>query len=192
MNRKFVFAGFEWLAILLLLWLVWREDLFMPGSFTPEQAHRLSESGFHYGPSTIVRKVTVPFDQHQVIFLGTYNDWFSADTVVKKKGGWMAGGGVGGIKIDRDKALSYSWEGSSLSRSLMTYKFYGYVSDDRITTVELLMTDKETGKLAPMREAVTEDRMFLFLWESKQGSATWQAIRGLDKEGGVLYEQSLS
>ncbi|MFD2329369.1 hypothetical protein ACFSR7_08965 [Cohnella sp. GCM10020058] len=192
MNRKLIFAGFEWIAIVLLLWLVWREGIFTPGSLTPEKAHRLSESGFHYGPSTVVRKVTVPFDKHQVIFLGTYKDWFSADSVVKKRGGWVAGGGVGGIKIDRDKALSYGWEGTSLSRSLMTYKFYGYVSDDRIATVELLMTDKETGKSAPMREAITDDRMFLFLWESKQDSYAWQTIRGLDKEGSVLYEQKLS
>ncbi|SFB03572.1 hypothetical protein SAMN05216312_103106 [Cohnella sp. OV330] len=192
MNRKLIFAGFEWIAILLLVWLVLREEIFTPGSSTPEQAHRLSESGFHYGPSKIVRKVMVPYDKHRVIFLGTYKDWFSADTIVKKKGGWVAGGGVAGIKIDRDKALSYSWEGNSVSPSLMIYKFFGYVSDDRVATVELLMTDKETGKLVPMREGIMDDRMFLFLWESKQGSSTWQAIRGLDKEGNVLYEQNLN
>ncbi|RUS45364.1 hypothetical protein [Cohnella sp. AR92] len=191
MNRNRIFAIVEWIFVLLLLLLVIREDIFMPGSVTPEQAHRLSESGFHYGPSTIVRKVEVPYGKHRVIFLGTYKDWFSADTVIKRKGGWFAGGSVAGVKIDRSKALSYSYGGSSDSHSLMLWRFFGYVSDDRIATVELLLTDKETGKLTPMRETITNDRMFLFMWEEKNGSHEWQAVRGLDEQGNVLYEQKL-
>lgn len=177
------------MAVLLLLWLVFRDNIATPGSSTPEQAHRLSESGYHYGPSEVVRKVTVPFDKHRVIFLGTYKDWFSADTVVKKKGGWVAGGGVAGVEIDRSKALSYSWEANSVSDKRMMYKFFGYVSDGRISAVELLMTAKETGKRAPMREAIGDDRMFLFVWEAKSVSREWEALRGLDEDGRVLYEE---
>ncbi|PWW04748.1 hypothetical protein DFQ01_10629 [Paenibacillus cellulosilyticus] len=191
MNKRWLIITVEWVAVFLLLFLIYRENIFTPGSRTPEQAHRLSESGFHYGPSTIVRKVTVPFDKNQVIFLGTYKEWFSADSVQKRRGGWVAGGGVAGIKIERDKGLSYSWEGSSMSNvdQRTFYKFYGYVSDERILTVELLMTDKETGQPAPMRESITADHMFLFLWEAEYGSSEWQSLRGLDKDGNVIYEQ---
>lgn len=191
MNKKFIFASIEWLVVVLLLFLVYRDNIFTPGSSTPEQAHHLSESSYHYGPSTIVRKVNNPFDKNQVIFLGTYKDWFSADSVIKRRGGWVAGGGVAGVKIERDKGLSYSWQGNSTSRTdhQMLYKFYGYVSDERIVTVELLMTDKDTGQPTPMSENITDEHMFLFLWEAVDSSREWQSLRGLDKDGNVIYEQ---
>jgi hypothetical protein len=188
-KRKTLFAIVEWLVVILLVWLVFRENIYPAGSSTPEEAHRLSESSYHYGPSVIVRKVVVPFDQHQVVFLGTYKDWFSADSVLQKRGGWVPGGGVGGVKIERDKSLSYSWEGTG-HKNLIMYKFFGYVSDDRIAAVELLLTDKDTGKPMPLREKIAEDRLFLFLWEGKDGEM--QAVRGLDSQGNVVYEQKLA
>jgi hypothetical protein len=164
MKKHTIVAIAEWIFVLLLLGLFIQEDIFTTGSRTPEQAHRLSENSFHFGPSNIVRKVSVPFDKHQVVFLGTYKDWFSADSVLQKRGGWVPGDGVGGVNIDRNRPFSYSWSGSSTHDSLMMYKFYGYVTDDRIATIELLMTDKETGNLTPMREEITNDHMFLFIW----------------------------
>jgi len=190
MKKKTILAIGEWAAVALLIWLCFYENLFPIGGSSPEEIHRLSESSFHYGPSVIVRKVEVPFDKDHVIFLGTYKDWFSADSVIRRREGWIPGGGVAGVKIDRDKPFSYSWEGNSTRDSQMMYKFYGYVSDDRIAAMELLMTDKETGKPAPMREEITNDRMFLFLWKTKDGSRDWQAIRGLDKDNKVIYEQT--
>ncbi|TVY04417.1 hypothetical protein [Cohnella terricola] len=190
MKKKTLFAIGEWIAVALLIWLCFHENLIPIGGSTPEETHRLSESSFHYGPSEIVRKVEVPFDKDQVIFLGTYKDWFSADSVYRKRGGWFPGGGVAGVEIDRDKAFSYSWEGNSAGDSQIMYKFYGYVSDDRIATMELLMTEKDTGKPVQMREEITNDRMFLFLWKIKDGSRDWQAIRGLDKDNKVIYEQT--
>ncbi|EFM12502.1 conserved hypothetical protein [Paenibacillus curdlanolyticus YK9] len=191
MNKKTIFSIIEWLIVVLLLWLCFETYYISIGSSSPEQAHQLSERSFHYGPSNVVRKVEVPFDRDQVIFLGKYKDWFSADTVQRKRGRWVPGGSVAGVPIDRDKAISYSWQGDSPKDSRMSYKFYGYVSDERITAVELLMTDKKSGKAAPLREEIKEDRMFLFLWEAKQGSLQWQAIRGLDKDGKVIDEQKL-
>ncbi|MBB6730578.1 hypothetical protein [Cohnella zeiphila] len=191
MNKRTLFAIAEWAAVLLLIWLFYRSDIIFPhGSSTPEQAHRLSESSYHYGPSKVVRKVAAPFDPDRVVFLGTYKIWFSADTVVRKRGGWWPNGGVAGVEIDRDKPFSYSWEGSATQDSLMAYKFYGYVTDDRISAVELLLTDRNTGKSTPMREEIGADRMFLFLWEANDDSRM-QAVRGLDKEGSVVYEQEL-
>jgi hypothetical protein len=192
MKKHTIAAIVEWVLVVLLFWLFIQEDIYPIGSRTPEKAHRLSERGFHYGPSNIVRKVNVPFDKHQVVFLGTYKDWFSADSVLQKRGGWVPGDGVGGVKIDRSKPFSYSWSGNSTHDSLMMYKFYGYVTDDRIATVELLMTDKETDNLTSMREEMANDHMFLFIREEKNGNLKWQAVRGLDKAGNILYEQKLS
>ncbi|GMK37371.1 hypothetical protein PCCS19_04240 [Paenibacillus sp. CCS19] len=188
-----MFASAEWIAILMLLFLLYRENVFMTGAYSSEQAHQQSESSYHYGPSTIARKVTVPFDKDQVIFLGIYKEWFSADSVKKQRGGWFAGGGVAGVPIERDKGLTFSWEGTSTgkrSEGLMMYKFYGYVSDETITAVELLMKDAETGNPETMRETITDDRMFLFLWQTKNARNDWQTLRGYDKEGNVVYEHS--
>jgi hypothetical protein len=190
MKKRTIAAIVEWVFVLLLFWLFVQEGIYKSGSRTPEEAHRLSEKSFHYGPSKIVRKVNVPFDQHQVVFLGTYKDWFSADSVLEKRGGWVPGGGVAGVKIDRTRPFSYSWSGDSTHDSLMMFKFYGFVTDDRIAAVELLMKDKE--RVTSMREVLTNDRMFLFMWEAKDGSREWQAVRGLDKAGKVIDEQKLS
>lgn len=191
MKKKLLYPSIEWIAILLLLFLMYRENFPNMGALSPEQAHRQSESSMHYGPSTIVRKVTVPFDKDQVIFLATYKEWFSADSVNKKWNGWFAGGGVAGVPIERDKGLTFSWEGTSTGKrteGLMMYKLYGYVSDASITEVELLMKDEETSKPVSMREKLTDDHMFLFLGESKNSRIGWQTLRGFDKDGKVVYE----
>ncbi|MFC5472267.1 hypothetical protein ACFPPD_26640 [Cohnella suwonensis] len=194
MNKKTVFAIVEWALIALLVWLVFREQAFpvLIGSSSPEKAFRQSESTYHYGPSTILRKVEVPGDDRQVIFLSKYKDWFSAHSVIKGRIGWRPGGGVAGVKIKPDKPLTYSWEGHGIKDGRMLLKFYGYVPDDRISTVELLKTDVETGKAAPLMEKLNADRMFLFRWEEESSRWEWSAIRGLDSNGQVVYEQKLN
>jgi len=192
MKRKTLVSAVEWLFVLLLLWLAYRANVNPVGSPTPEQAHRLSESGYHYGPSDIARKVIVPFDNNHVVFLGTYKNWFSADSVHKERGGWVPGSGVAGVPIDRDQPVSYSWEGNSNGDSVMTYKFYGYVSGERIAAVTLSMKEKDSGRTTTMREEIGSDRMFLFLWEAKDGSREWQSLRGLGPGGEVIYEHNFN
>ncbi|MFC4810471.1 DUF5044 domain-containing protein [Paenibacillus sp. GCM10023250] len=192
MSRRAIIAAAEWAAVLLLAWLFVQTLPAAAGSRTPEEAHRLSEKSFHYGPTVVARKVVAPFDKDQVVFLGTYKDWFSADTVKRQTGGWVPGDGVGGVEIDRSKPFTYSWSGSGTHDNLMTFKFYGYVSDARIAAIELVMTDRKSGSMVSMHEPIGEDRMFLFLWEADNGSnAEWQSVRGLDASGKLVYEAKL-
>ncbi|SFJ69343.1 hypothetical protein SAMN02799624_05529 [Paenibacillus sp. UNC496MF] len=192
MRRRTAIAAAEWAAVLLLAWLFVRTLPVYTGSRTPEEAHRLSEKSFHYGPTAVARKVVAPFDKDQVVFLGTYKAWFSADTVKRRHGGWVPGDGVGGVEIDRSKPLTYSWSGSATHDRLMAFKFYGYVSDDRIAAIELVMTGKKSGNMASMHAPIGKDRMFLFLWEADNGNnGEWQSVLGLDASGKLVYEAKL-
>ncbi|MFC5405906.1 hypothetical protein [Cohnella soli] len=193
MRRKTIWTVAEWLLVAVLLLLLVQERMLPIGSLSAEEAFRDSEKSFHYGPSEIIRKINEPDTRNQVVFLSRYKDWFSAPSVVKRATGWGPGNGsVGGMKIDPNKPLSYSWEGNSGGSSMMRYKFFGYVPDDRISTVELLKTDSVTGKKAPLRESLLHDRMFIFLWQDKNGHREWEAIRGLDSNGQVIFEEKLN
>lgn len=193
MTKHRIIAAVEWIFVVVLLWLFFNTGINPIGSRTPEKAHQLSEQGFHYGPSNVVRKVTVPFDKDQVIFLGTYKDWFSADTVQKKRGGWFPGGGVAGNKIDRSKGFSYSWEGvNSRSSSFMTYKIFGYVTDDKITRIELTMKEKDKDNLTTIAQDIKSDRMFLFIFKGDFKGNPMRSLRGLDQAGKVRYEEQLN
>jgi hypothetical protein len=92
-------------------------------------------------------------------------------------------------------AYAYGWQFQNAEPSdaalIIENWFYGYVSDERIATVELLIMDKETGQPTPMSEQITDDHMFLFLWEAKDSDRDWQSLHGLDKNGRIIYEQKL-
>jgi hypothetical protein len=192
LKKHTIIAMIEWIVVIFLIWLFIHADFLPTGSRTPEKAHQLSEQGFHYGPSNVVRKVTVPFDKDQVIFLGTYKDWYSADTVQKKRGGWFPGGGVAGNKIDRSKGFSYSWEGvNSRSSSFMTYKIFGYVNDDEITRIELNMKEKDTDNLTTIAQDIKSDRMFLFIFKGDYAGNPMKSLRGMDQAGKIRYEEQL-
>ncbi|BBI34252.1 hypothetical protein [Cohnella abietis] len=193
MRRKTIITTVEWCIAILLVFLYFKEGHTMNGSLTAAKAHQLSERSYHYGPSQIVREV--PYGKDTVIFLGLYKDWFSADTSVKQRMGWYPGGGVSGVAIDKSKPLTYFWEISQLNKTLRLGKFFGYVSDPKITTVVLNMVylnDKreELNKTIELRESIKEDRMFLFLWNELENQYRWKSIQGMDDEGKVLYEYS--
>lgn len=193
MSRSKLIVLAEWALVLVLVLLFVHERLYTTGgSLTPEKAHLISEASRHYGPSTIARKADVPFAKHEVVFLGAYKDWFSADVVTRSYGTWGPGTGSGPMKIDRSKPMTYSWSGNSTGQGNMGYLYCGYAADAAITDVELLMKEKETGEPIVMREKLTDDRMFLFMWETKNGSRQMQAIRGLDAAGNVRYDEKLN
>ncbi|RKP58018.1 hypothetical protein D7Z26_00455 [Cohnella endophytica] len=107
MKRKTLITLCEWVAAVALLFLLFKLEVYPLGTFRSADAtHALSERSLHYGPSKVAKKVTVPFDSHQIVYLGTYKDWFSADLVVKRGFGWELGSGESGIKIDRSKPLT--------------------------------------------------------------------------------------
>ncbi|QMV39997.1 hypothetical protein [Cohnella cholangitidis] len=200
MRRKTWTVTLEWgLAIVLIVLFFWK-GLDMLGSTTATKAHERSERSYHYGPSQIVREI--PYKDDIVIFLGSYKKWFSADTSVKKGWRWFPGGGVGGVEIDQSKKISYSWDITRYKRDRWLAKFYGYVSDPRIVKFELevINTDGEKVKATQadkpnwtvLSETITDDRMFLFLWDENEIRYKWKSLRGLDAGGQLLFEQSLN
>ncbi|WP_239616760.1 hypothetical protein [Cohnella mopanensis] len=200
MKRKTIVMTLEWALAVLLVFLFFSDGPFTIGSGSAAEAHERSERSYHYGPSQTIKEIQYRNDI--VIFLSTYKNWFSADTSVKKGWRWFPGGGVGGVEIDKSKAVSYSWEISRYKKERWIAKFYGYVSDPRITSVVLNMdvinegkqTDSkdDTQKMTVLKQSITEDRMFLFLWNEAEIRYTWKSLQGLDSEGNVLYEQTLN
>lgn len=183
----------EWSAVLILFIILLWVSGWDRTSLTAQDAHELSERSYHYGPSKVVRKIQV--DQDTVVFLGTYKQWFSADTVTRSHFKWRPGGGVAGVPKNPDKPLAYSWEVSSSGSGGTLAKFYGYVNDPKIVTVELdyVMGDRgrNTATSGSERQSIPDDRMFLFVWKTEGRDFSWQSIKGLDREGKVRYEHKL-
>ncbi|OZB90550.1 DUF5044 domain-containing protein [Paenibacillus sp. XY044] len=183
----------EWGAVLILfIALLWVSGL-SGGSFSAQRAHELSERSYHYGPSTVVRKVQA--DKDTLVYLGTYKQWFSADTVKRRRFKWYPGGGVAGVPKNPEKPLAYSWDVSSSGTDGGLAKFFGYVNDPNIVSVELDMVTEDrssnTATSGTERQSISDDRMFLFVWKTEGRTFLWQSIKGLDREGMARYEQKL-
>lgn len=195
MRKKMVMSAVEWcVAILLIVLFFWVDSLSM-GSYTAKTAHELSERSYHYGPSQIVKEISVGKDT--VVYLGIYKNWFSADTIIKRNLKWYPGGGTAGVEINRTKPLTYSWEISQGAKRTGLAKFYGYVTDPDITTVVLNTeiqnsANNGTGKISTMSQTIQKDRMFLFLWDTGGDHYVWKSIQGLDREGKVRYDSELN
>ncbi len=112
--------------------------------------------------------------------------WFSADTVKKGIIKWYSGD-VGGTPIDYSKQVSYSWSSSSIKKNLMIMKIYGYVSNPKITMI--LFEDE--NKTDTPRYVLDESRMFIFYWKEDNQDNKIKYLKGLDKDGKVIYEEKV-
>lgn len=172
----------EWIAAILLVVISYKFSFLSYGSFFPLKAHEQSERTYHYGPSKIIK--TIDFDG-QKIYLCRYKDWFSADTIKKEIIKWYPGDGVGGTPIDNSNQVSFNWSGIKNKQNKMDWKFYGYASDAEITTVQLLL-ENET---APLSYDLDESRMFIFYWVEANRDHKINYLRGLNKDGKIIYEK---
>jgi hypothetical protein len=163
----------------------WRFPLLFYGSFSPVKAHEQSERTYYYGPSKIIK--TIDLDG-QKIYLCRYKDWYSANTVKKGIIKWYPGNGVSGIPIDYSKQVSFTWNGSVNEQNKMTMKVYGYVNNPEITTI-VLAGENQTNT---SRYDLDESRMFIFYW--MEGDQTFKIgyLKGLNKDGKIIYEEKVN
>ena len=174
----------EWVVAIVLIVVTYKFSLLSYGSFSPLKAHEESERTFHYGPSKIIK--TIDLDE-QKIYLCKYKDWFSANTVKKGIVKWYPGGHVGGTAIDYSKQVSFSWNGSSNKQNKMAMKVYGCVNNSEITTI-LLAEENETNT---SRYDLDESKMFIFYWEEDSEKHKVKYLKGLNKDGKIIYEEKV-
>ncbi|WP_097027182.1 hypothetical protein [Clostridium peptidivorans] len=183
LNKKHS-AIIEWIIAIVLVVICWNYSIFSYGSFSPIKAHEQSERTYHYGPSKIIK--TIDLDGGK-IYLCRYKDWFSANTVRRGIINWHPGDQVSGTPIDYSKQVSYSWSGARIKGDIMIIKTYGYVSDPKITTI--LFEDE--GKTNTSRYALDESKMFIFYWNEDMQKSKEKYLKGLDRDGKVIYEEKL-
>ncbi|GKU24171.1 hypothetical protein [Clostridium folliculivorans] len=183
-SKKHISGIIEWSIAIVLLLICYKYSFLSYGSFSPLKAHELSERTYHYGPSKIIK--TIDIDKGKV-YLCRYKDWFSADTVNKEIIKWYPGDGVSGTPIDSSKQVSYSWSGSGTKNNEMFMKVYGYVSDSKITTIQIEGDDK----ISVPKYQLDESRMFIFYWNEDNKQNKTKYLVGLDKDGKVIYKEEL-
>lgn len=178
-------AIIEWTIAIVLMVISWRFSTLYYGSFSPLKAHEQSERTIYYGPSKIIRTINL---HEQKIYLCRYKDWFSADTVNKGIIKWYSGSGVYGIPIDYSKQITFTWNASANKQNKMTFKVFGYVNNPEITAM-LLTGDNEANT---SRYDLDKDRMFIFYWI--EGGQTYKIgyLKGLNKDGKIIYEQEVN
>ncbi|MBB6452512.1 hypothetical protein HNQ94_000957 [Salirhabdus euzebyi] len=195
MNTQKIKTLTEWgAAILLIVWIYFQSPYFNYYHLSPLEAHQQSERTFYYGPSEVVEEVEIGDAR---IYLGTYKNWFSANMVLKHKGiFWAPGSGVGGHEINKSKDLSYSWSGSSIDKDTMLMRFYGIVTNPEIVDVELDLVEATLNSDSYQKDQINtlsfhlkNHRMFLFHWNMQENNYRQVAIRGLDENGEVVYEE---
>ncbi|GIP31227.1 DUF5044 domain-containing protein [Paenibacillus sp. J2TS4] len=196
MNKRRARITVEWILAVVLLVVYIKVDYSAYGSFQARQAHEQSERSYHYGPSEIVREID--FDNVK-IYLGTYKQWFSANTVIKRGLRWYPGGGVGGTQIDPSEQVNYHWSVSQINDRLRLALWNGYVSDPTITTVTMeVEVNEKTGSAAShdsskkevWEQPIIDDSMFVFVWNEEETAYSVKYLRGLDKDGKVVYEKA--
>ncbi|WP_186430373.1 hypothetical protein [Clostridium sp. BSD9I1] len=178
-------AIIEWVIAIVLVVICLNYSIFSYGNFSPVKAHEQSERTYHYGPSKIIK--TIDLDGEK-IYLCRYKDWFSANTVKRGIIKWYPGNQVAGTPIDHSKQVSYSLSGSGIKDNTMIAKVYGYVSDPKITTILL----EDESKTNTLRYALDESKMFIFHWNEDMQSSKVKYLKGLDRDGKVIYEEKIT
>lgn len=176
-------AIIEWIIATVLIVICFKYSILSYGSFLPIKAHELSERTYHYGPSKIIKTIDLNGGK---IYLCRYKEWFSANTVKKGVIKWYPGDQVAGTPIDYSKQVSYSWGNSHIKGDTSIMKIYGYVNDSNITT--MLIEDNTTNT---SRYDLDESRMFIFYWNKDKEKHEIKYLRGLNKEGKIIYEEKI-
>ncbi|RSK27545.1 DUF5044 domain-containing protein [Bacillus sp. HMF5848] len=181
----------EWvIAIVLLFFAVKESPYFNYYHLSPLAAHEQSERTYHYGPSNIVESIDVGDVR---LYMGTYKEWFSVNSVEKHAGVfWRPGSHVGGTEIDKNQAISYSWSGSTINDDLMLMKIYGVVTNPNIVEVQLDVMEGSGNPVQTLSYPLKDHRMFLFYWNELENPYKWLFLRGVDKTGNTVYEHELS
>lgn len=174
----------EWIIAIVLIAVCLKYFVLSYGSFSPIKAHQLSEKTYYYGPSDIIKTVDLKGGK---IYLCRYKNWFSADTVKKRMIRWYPGDQVAGSPIDYSKQVSYSWGNSHIKKDISIMKIYGYVNDPNITTI-VAVEDRGTNTL---RYDLDKSRMFIFYWNEDEQKDKIKYLKGLNKEGKIIYEEKV-
>ncbi|WP_163539565.1 hypothetical protein [Gracilibacillus sp. YIM 98692] len=197
MNREKIKVIIEWTIAFLLIFIVIKDSpYFSYYELSPEAAFERSERTYHYGPSEVLEKVDLDDVQ---IFLSKYKNWFSA-TLVNKHAGifWGPGSGVGGMEIKDDQDITHSLGGTTINEDYMLKRYYGIVTNPEINKVELDVAEGYGwDEQVPAEDIVTlayqlkDHRMFLFHWNEAEDNYLSIALRGLNSDGEVIYEEDL-
>ncbi|UOQ85777.1 hypothetical protein [Gracilibacillus salinarum] len=185
----------EWIVAMLLLCVsLFFSSFFEHIHFSAEEAMKQSEKTFDYGPSEISE---VRDFENMRFYLGKYKDWFSLTSVKRNYGFlWSFDSDVGGVPIDESEAISYGQSGSQAGDAVV-YSCYGIKNNPQVTDIEVDVhtEEQQTNKKAEddiqtYRDQVNDEGMFLINWEAKNSFIV--AIRGLDKNGKILYQEKLN
>ncbi|WP_182199309.1 DUF5044 domain-containing protein [Paraliobacillus salinarum] len=197
MNRKKLKGIIEWSLAFLLLFIVIKESPYYSYyELSPKAAFEKSERTYYYGPSEVVEKVDLDNVQ---IFLSKYKNWFSAPIIKKHAGFFWGPGSLGVMEIKNKQDITYSWGGMTFNEELMLMRYYGIVTNPEINKVELdVAKGYDGGEHVPKEDIVTLDyklkdhRMFLFHWNEVENDYLSMALRGLNSDGEVIYEEDLN
>jgi len=189
MNKKYL-AVIEWIVAILLLILCYRLSSLSIGHFSAIKAHEFSEKTMHYGPSKIIKEIDL---KNRKVYLCKYKDWISADTVDKKFIKWHTGSPVSPRPIDYSKKVTHSWASSSAYKndeSLLTV--IGYVNDQTITTIIVETVKEKSSDIETLKYKLDDSHMFIFTVTDKKATHFPKTVKGLDKDGKVVYEERLT
>lgn len=170
-----------WSIAIILLLISCKIEIFIDGNLSALKAHEKSERTYHYGPSEVIETRDLAKCR---IYLCRYKDWFSADTVKKGLILWYPGNVDGGTKIDYGKQVTYTANAEGDTDGGRIIKVYGYVNDEKITTI-CIGNEKEFCTKA---YDLNESRLFIFCWQDDKKIEDNYLI-GADENGKILYKK---
>lgn len=181
--RKKMFATLEWIVAIILLSICLYYYVFSFGSFSAIGAYRSSERTMHYGPSEIKKVIDV---KNGKVYLGKYKNWISASPMEKKFIKWYPGNGGAGCPIKYSDKISNFMEYGEMGHNSYIFSVFGYVNDSNIKVVSLEFG--ENKKMNAMKYKITSDKMFIFCLGNNSHKYKVTSLKGLDKDGKVIYE----
>jgi len=189
MKKKFS-TVIEWTIAIVLLILCYRLSFLSYGHFSALKAHEFSEKTMHYGPSKIIKEVAL---KNRKVYLCKYKDWISADVVEKGIIKWHSGSSLFGYPIDYTKKVSSTWGASGAyekKESLLTV--IGYANDPTITTIIVETVKEKSSDIETLKYKLDDSHMFIFTITDKKATYLPKTVKGLDKDGKVVYEERLT
>jgi len=189
MNKKYL-AVVEWIIAIILLVLCYRLSPLSCGHFSAMKAHEFSEKTMHYGPSKIIKEVDL---KNRKVYLCRYKNWISADVVDKRLIKWHSGSSLFGYPIDYTKKVSYTWgTAGAYDKKDSLLRVIGYVNDPAITTMILEAHKEKSSNIETLKYKLDDSHMFIFVLTDKKATYLPSTIKGVDKDGKIVYESRLT
>ncbi len=161
--------------LILILFLFFIVCIVTGLRLTPEQAHKMSERGIHYGPSVIIK--SFDYGNYQQL-LCKYDNWVSCDTVSRfALIFWQPGNQPIGFKNDSSRFFCFSNNYSNDSNYL-----YGIINNDALIKIEVLTND---GQLLTQQDFY--DGLFYFTWVSNVRQSGIEKITGYTSDEMITY-----